>query len=148
MRIFGSGTTTQPFDAVSAAGDSVSRVYGLIANATGSTDTIGLVTEFTLGVGTMNLAWTNLTLTCGSLIPTNPPVVLDACCTNITVTYLGSSVVNGPCVQTNYQNWQVVDCCGNVTNCTTVVQVMDTNAPVLIGCIHRQDRLVRGELAV
>ena len=40
------GGTSSQFDAVSAAADSVSRVYNRIDFATGTSDTIGLVTEF------------------------------------------------------------------------------------------------------
>jgi hypothetical protein len=136
VRNSGGGASPTEFDAVLTTGDSVSRVYGALAGSTGTTDTLGLVTEFTLGVGTVNLACSsNLTITCGTPIPTNPPAVLDACCSNVTVTLGSSPVTYGPCEQTIYQNWSAVDCCGYVTNCTRIIQVLDTNPPVFSGCV-------------
>ncbi|HQR05516.1 MAG TPA: PEP-CTERM sorting domain-containing protein [Gemmatales bacterium] len=53
VRNFGAGTTTQ-FDAENTLGDSVSRLYSVppdsVNDATGNTDTLGLVTQFTFAV--------------------------------------------------------------------------------------------------
>jgi hypothetical protein len=135
VRNFGGGTSQQ-FDAVNTTNDSVSRVYSLVSvgDITGATDTTGLVTEFTLGVGTINLPCSNLVINCGSPIPTNAPVPLDACCTNVTVTLGYSNVTYGPCVQTIYRYWNAVDCCG-WAGCGQTIQVMDTNPPVFYNCI-------------
>ena len=130
------GGTSSGFDATSIVGDSVSRVYGAVGSATGGTDTLGLVTDFTFGTGTLSLTCTNVTIACTSSVPTIPPVITDPCCTNVTLSFGGNALVgNGPCAQTYWQFWNAMDCCSNSVSCTTVIEMVDSNAPVFLGCV-------------
>ena len=78
------------------------------------------------------LLCSNLTIPCGSPIPTNPPAWIDLCCSNVTVTLIGSTVISNGCGQTIYRTWQALDhCCGASTVCTQTVTVGSTQPPVL-----------------
>src|SRR5262249_19683532 len=116
VRNSGGGTTTQ-FDAAPAAGDSVSRVFGGVSSTTGGTDSLGLVTEFFFGPP-LQLVCSNIYITCSSPWPTNPPVYLDMCCSNVTVALINSITNSTGCSNIVTQLWGASDCCGNVTNCT------------------------------
>jgi hypothetical protein len=121
------GGSSASFDAVSTTSDSVSRVFGSVTNVTGSTNSLGLVTEFTLGVGTINL-------TCPSNIvvyicDTNPVVVtwptnlVSDTCSSVTVT---STPPSGTAFPPNTTNTVVVtahDDCGNTNRCSFTVAV-------------------------
>lgn len=124
------GGTTAPFDAVDVVGDSVSRAYGGVGSSLGSTDTIGLVTKFTLGPP-LQLVCSNLTIPCGSPIPTNPPSVTALCCSNVSLTLVNTITNVQGCYQFLYQNWQAVDCCNNQTNCTRQVAVLPSGPNLL-----------------
>ncbi|MGD0259807.1 MAG: HYR domain-containing protein [Verrucomicrobiota bacterium] len=90
------------------------------------------ITTATNCVGTLTLLCSNLTITCGSPIPTNPPAWIDLCCSNVTVTLLGSTTTNSGCTETISQTWQAVDQCYGITNtCVQVVTVLDTTPPVI-----------------
>ncbi|MGD0649961.1 MAG: choice-of-anchor tandem repeat GloVer-containing protein, partial [Verrucomicrobiia bacterium] len=80
------------------------------------------------------LSCTNLTIQCGSPVPTNPPSVYDPCCNDVTVSLIGGGTnSNGSCTQLIYQIWQAFDyCCSNSTVCTQTVMVVDTTAPEII----------------
>jgi formylglycine-generating enzyme required for sulfatase activity len=83
-------------------------------------------------VGTLTLLCSNLTIACGSAVPTNPPAWTDPCCSNVTVTLLSSTVISNACSQTNYQTWEAVDhCYGTSNTCVRVVTVVNTNPPIL-----------------
>jgi formylglycine-generating enzyme required for sulfatase activity len=79
------------------------------------------------------LLCSNLTVACGSSIPTNPPAVLNSCCSNVNVTLLSSTTVTNGCARTIYRAWQATDCCSNSAVCTQVVSVVPpvTNAIVV-----------------
>jgi hypothetical protein len=126
------GGSSAQFDAVSALGDSVSRVYAFpVTASTGGSDSTGLIAQFTFGTSPLYLLCSNLTVTCGSPIPTNPPAWTDSCCSNVTVVLLGSTNTSSGCTQTISQVWQAVDCCSNSTTCTQVVTVLPS-VPVLL----------------
>jgi hypothetical protein len=79
----------------------------------------------------------NLTVPCGSPWTFTPPTALDACCgTNVTISVL-STTTNGICPIDIIRTWQITDCCGNSTNCTQVVFVVD-NIPPVITCAPNQ----------
>ena len=121
------GGSSASFDAVSTANDSVSRVYGGVGSSTGVTDTLGLVTEITLGVGTISLICPSniVVYTCG----TNPVVVTwptnlasDACSTMTVFSVPPSGTAFSP----NTTNTVVVtarDACGNSYSCSFLVEV-------------------------
>ena len=81
---------------------------------------------------TPTLLCSNLVIACGSPIPTNPPAVVDACCTNVLVSLTGSTSTNSGCSQIISQTWAAYDqCCGTSNTCVRVVTVVDTTPPVL-----------------
>ena len=78
------------------------------------------------------LQCSNVTITCGSPIPTNPPAVTGTCCSNVTVTLLSSTTTNDGCNQTIYQTWAAFDpCCGTSNTCVRTVTVVDTTPPAI-----------------
>jgi hypothetical protein len=121
------GGTSQQFDAVSTTNDSVSRVYGLVGGSTGGTDTLGLVTEFTLGVGTISLICPSniVVYTCDTnpVVVTWPTNLASDTCSRVTVT---STPPSGTAFKPNTTNTVVVtayDDCGNTNRCSFTVQV-------------------------
>ncbi len=63
------------------------------------------------------------------------PVVLtaeDICDGDVEVTY-SEAVLGGPCPYTIERTWRAVDNCGNVTTHTQVLEVLDEEAPELVG---------------
>jgi len=79
------------------------------------------------------LCGTNKTVECGTPWSFDPPVVVNACCTNPTVSFLGSSVLfSNPCQTVWEAHWQASDCCSNFSEiCTQLVTVVDTDPPQL-----------------
>ncbi len=71
----------------------------------------------------------------GGWTPT-PPFAFDACCTNPPIVSLVSMVTNSavPCNEVLTLTWMAEDCCTNIAYCTEVVNITDTNAPV-INCL-------------
>jgi hypothetical protein len=77
--------------------------------------------------------YTDLTLLCGQAVPTNPPTFYGSCCSNVTVTFMGSwTNSSGLCsTQYIYQAWRAWDhCCNTRVICTQMVTVLPS-APVL-----------------
>ena len=71
------------------------------------------------------------TVECGSAWSFDPPVGYDFCAgTNVTVNVLGT-VTNGICPATITRTWSLTDLCGNTTNWTEVITIVDTTPPVL-----------------
>ncbi|PWU19313.1 MAG: hypothetical protein C5B50_06885 [Verrucomicrobia bacterium] len=62
---------------------------------------------------------TNLSLKCFDMSYTNPPAYTDLCCTNVTMTLLGSGPISSTmCSMTFTQTWQALDqCCGLASIC-------------------------------
>ncbi len=67
---------------------------------------------------------TNINLTCGSPIPTNPPAYSDPCCSNVQVELIGSTTIAEGCTLVVTQTWQAVDlCCGTTSTCIRLVTI-------------------------
>jgi uncharacterized repeat protein (TIGR03803 family) len=77
------------------------------------------------------LTCSNLTLTYGSPVPTNPPVAYEPGCSNITVVLLGSVTTSNNCGQVISRTWQATDCCSNNSVC---VQLVTLISPPVITC--------------
>ena len=75
---------------------------------------------------------TNMTVECGTLWTSTPPVIVSSCCPSNSILLL-SSVTNGTCPKyiTNY--WQVSDSCGDTDTCRQEITVVDTTPPVITG---------------
>ena len=126
VRNSGGGSSSQ-FDAVSTANDSVSRVYGSVGGSTGGADTLGLVTEFTLGVGTISLACPSniVVYTCDTnpVVVTWPTNLASDTCSSVTVSSVPPS---GTAFRPNTTNTVVItahDACGNTNSCSFTVAV-------------------------
>lgn len=73
---------------------------------------------------------TSKTVECGSKWTFDAPTAIDNCCTNVTVTVLGTTSTGGcPKVMTRY--WQAIDCCGNTAVTSEAVTLIDTTPPVI-----------------
>ena len=70
----------------------------------------------------------NKTVECGSGWSFDAPVVLSACCL-VNTTFVDTVISNSPCSQIVTRTWDITDGCGNVTNCSQIVTVMDTTPP-------------------
>jgi hypothetical protein len=71
------------------------------------------------------LLCSNLTVTCGTPIPTNPPAYSDACCTNVVVMLVGGTTNVTGCSGTVSQVWRAVDqCYGTSNTCTRTVTIV------------------------
>jgi hypothetical protein len=121
------GGSSASFDAVSTTNDSVSRVYGPVASSTGGTDSLGLVTEFMLGVGTISLTCPSniVVYTCDTnpVVVTWPTNLASDACSSVTVT---STPPSGTAFKPNTTNTVVVtahDGCGNTNSCGFTVAV-------------------------
>src|SRR5258708_2518084 len=77
------------------------------------------------------LQCSNLAISCGSPVPTNPPAVYDAACANVTVTLINSVTNGSGCTNIIYQTWQALDCCGNSDSCIRTVQVTSSSTTSL-----------------
>lgn len=73
------------------------------------------------------------TVQCGGWTPTPPPA-FDVCCTNNVTVMIQSIFTNviSPCLTTVFIDWHFTDCNGNSTNCTEVVNIVDTTPPVIV----------------
>ena len=76
---------------------------------------------------------TNKTVQCGTAWTFDAPTASDACSTNVTISIL-STVTNGICPKVLMRIWVATDACGNANTCTQTVTLVDTIAPVIIGC--------------
>ena len=126
VRNSGGGSSSQ-FDAVSTANDSVSRVYGGVDSSSGGTDTLGLVTEFTLAVSTISLNCPSniVVYTCDTnpVVVTWPTNVAADTCSTVT---LISTPPSGTAFSPNTTNTVVItahDACGSTNNCNFTVAV-------------------------
>ena len=74
------------------------------------------------------------TVQCGSGWVPVPPPAFDACCSNNVFVMIQSIFTNvvSPCFETVFIDWHFTDCNGNATNCTQVVNIVDTTPPVII----------------
>ena len=75
------------------------------------------------------------TVQCGSGWTPTPPSAVDLCCgTNVFVMMqnIFTNPPTGPCLETIFIDWHITDCNGNVTNCTEIVNIVDTNPPVIL----------------
>ncbi|PWU21513.1 MAG: hypothetical protein C5B50_01585 [Verrucomicrobia bacterium] len=83
------------------------------------------------------LLCSNLTINCGSPIPTNRPAYIDPCCTNVVVslvssTTAGSLGASNSCTEIISQTWRAVDLCCNMTNtCVRTITVLGVPPPVI-----------------
>ena len=105
----------------------MSRVYGAVGNAIGSTDTIGLVTEFTLDVNTISLNCPSniVVCTCSNIpvVVSWPTDVAIDYCTSVTVTSAPPSPASFLPDTTNTVVLSAHDACGNSNGCTFTVTV-------------------------
>ncbi len=74
------------------------------------------------------------TVQCGSGWVPVPPPAFDACCSNNVFVMIQSIFTNvvSPCFETVFINWHFTDCNGNATNCTEIVNIVDTTPPVIV----------------
>jgi hypothetical protein len=108
------------------------NVHDLCGNLSWCTQTVAVVdnTAPTISCGT------NRTVQCGTQWGFDIPSVFDNCNnaamppTNITVTIV-STVTNGFCPRVITRTWRATDPCGNFSQCSQTVTVVDTIAPVL-----------------
>lgn len=81
---------------------------------------------------------TNKTVQCGTVWSFNSPVASTCCSNNIAGTTTNllvttiSQTTNGTCPKFITKTWQITDGCGNTTNCSQVVTVVDTTPPVIV----------------
>src|SRR6185295_2113050 len=78
---------------------------------------------------------TNKTINCGTALTFNPPTAIDDCCTNPVTIAVTSTFTNTPgqCPVVVTRTWSLTDCCGNATNCSQIVTIVD-NVPPVIAC--------------
>jgi hypothetical protein len=75
----------------------------------------------------------NYKVACGSPIPTNPPGVIDPCCTNIVPVWQYSFTNTFGCTNIISQVWQAVDCyCTNLSTTVTQTVTVVPSVPVLL----------------
>ncbi len=80
----------------------------------------------------------NKTVQCGTAWSFDAPSAFDACCTNLTITMIGT-VTNGvitngvsaPCPINYTRTWQVTDCCTNTATCSQTVTVVNNLPPIV-----------------
>ena len=77
----------------------------------------------------------NITVNCGTPWNFTPPTAFDDCCTNPPTIIIASTITNGPniCPVITTRTWNITDCCGNTTNCSQTVTIVD-NVPPVITC--------------
>jgi len=80
----------------------------------------------------LSLSCSNLTIPCGTAIPTNPPAYTDSCCSNVVVRMIGTSNTYNGCTETIYQTWQAVDYCYGITNTCTRQITTEPSVPTLL----------------
>lgn len=108
------------------------QVQDLCGNTSYCTQRVAVVDM----VAPMILCASNKTVECRTQWSFDTPTVSDNCSnaavppTNITVTVL-STVTNGFCPQTITRTWQATDGCGNSSQCSQTVTVVDTTPPLL-----------------
>ena len=80
------------------------------------------------------------TVPCGSAWSFDPPVA-TTCCTNLITSSGGLTnlliiptglVTNGACSNLITETWQISDGCGNTTNCSQTVTILNTNPPFIL----------------
>jgi hypothetical protein len=80
----------------------------------------------------------NKTVPCGTAWSFDAPTATDACCTNLTITVIGT-VTNGvmtngvtsPCGINYTRTWLVTDCCTNTATCSQTVTVVNDLPPIV-----------------
>jgi len=117
VSLIGSTTTSN-----SGCSQTVYQTWQALDQCYGASNTC--VRVVTVGFSPPTLLCSNLTITCGSQIPTNPPAWIDVCCSNVLVSLISNSVSNNGCSQTIYQTWMATDCCGNSNTCLRMVSIV------------------------
>src|SRR5439155_20455783 len=79
---------------------------------------------------------TNKTVECGSQWTFDDPTASDLCCPAATISIIvvgdtTNSTAGALCTMDITRTWEIRDCCGNHTNCSQTITVVDTTAPVL-----------------
>ncbi len=77
----------------------------------------------------------NRTVECGTPFTFTPPTATDSCDgTNVTITIV-STTTNGLCGNTfvAVRIWRAADRCGNASQCSQTIRVVDSEPPVLVG---------------
>ena len=72
----------------------------------------------------------DITVSCGSALPTAEPVFIDDCTSPVPV-YSVDSVVTGTCpvIKQIFRRWTAVDQCGHESSATQIISVVDTVGP-------------------
>jgi hypothetical protein len=75
----------------------------------------------------------NKTVPCGTAWSFDAPTAFDACCTNLTITVIGTVTngASGPCATNYTRTWQATDCCTNRATCSQTVTVVNTLSPIV-----------------
>ena len=66
---------------------------------------------------------TNKIVDCGSAWDFDPPTVVSACCSNVTITVLSTITNAGPCPALVTRTWLATDSCGNTATCSQSVSI-------------------------
>jgi streptogramin lyase len=71
-------------------------------------------------------------LACEDSLPALPtPTATDNCAGDVTINFLGEVMEGEGCIRTVTRTWEAYDLCGNRAECTQVISIADTAAPVL-----------------
>jgi len=74
----------------------------------------------------------SVVVACEDSIPALPtPTATDNCVGDVTIAFLGEIIDGEGCVRTITRTWAATDLCGNRAECTQVISIADTAAPVL-----------------
>jgi|GEM_PF-1360182 len=74
----------------------------------------------------------SVVVACEDSIPALPtPTATDNCVGDVTIAFLGEMIDGEGCVRTITRTWAATDLCGNRAECTQVISIADTAAPVL-----------------
>lgn len=74
----------------------------------------------------------SVVLACEDSIPALPtPTATDNCVGDVTIEFLGQVSEGEGCIRTITRAWAAYDLCGNRAECTQVISIADTAAPVL-----------------
>jgi hypothetical protein len=80
----------------------------------------------------------SVTINCGAPLVFTTPTAFDACCgASVSIVATNTSTNTLVCPYSVTRDWLITDCCGNVTNCSQTIHVVD-NVPPVITCPPNQ----------
>jgi hypothetical protein len=110
----------------------------LITDACGNSNTCSqTVTVVNTNPPVLHCA-SNKTVPCGTAWSFDAPTATDACCTNLTITVIGTvtnvvttNSTSAPCGVNYTRTWEVTDCCTNTATCSQTVTVVNDLPPIV-----------------